>query len=207
MRDFFTQHNKVVVVDTEFTAWEGSYERDWSGENEHREIFQVGAVLVDLVHGEVVREFDRFVYPRINPLLSDYVKHLTGISQKQVDQGVDFCVMYRDFMEFSDHMNICSYGRKENECGDGTVFKENIDLYKLDLSYEQHRFINIAPLFKQAGIDTGHYSSGQLHDCFEINVPGKLHDARHDAMSLAVSLIALREDYVAFRGLPHTQRM
>ena len=30
-----------VLFDTEYTAWEGSHERDWSGEGEHREIIQV----------------------------------------------------------------------------------------------------------------------------------------------------------------------
>ena len=38
---------EVVVFDTEFTAWQGSMERGWSGPGEHKEIVQIGAVLLD----------------------------------------------------------------------------------------------------------------------------------------------------------------
>ena len=32
-----------IIFDTEFTAWEGSMERNWSGENEYRELVQISA--------------------------------------------------------------------------------------------------------------------------------------------------------------------
>ena len=35
-----------IIFDTEFTAWKGSQERDWSGENEERELVQIGALKV-----------------------------------------------------------------------------------------------------------------------------------------------------------------
>ncbi len=36
----------VVVYDLEYTAWEGSLERNWSGPNEDPEIVQIGAVKI-----------------------------------------------------------------------------------------------------------------------------------------------------------------
>ena len=35
-----------IIFDTEFTAWEGSQERKWSGENEFRELVQISAIRV-----------------------------------------------------------------------------------------------------------------------------------------------------------------
>ena len=44
-------HGRVVVFDLEWTAWEGSIQRGWSEDWEHREIVQIGAVLVDALAG------------------------------------------------------------------------------------------------------------------------------------------------------------
>ncbi len=35
---------EVVILDTEYTGWEGSFERNWSGLDEHREIVQIDAI-------------------------------------------------------------------------------------------------------------------------------------------------------------------
>ena len=32
--------DRFVIYDTEYTAWEGSLARNWSGPNEHRELLQ-----------------------------------------------------------------------------------------------------------------------------------------------------------------------
>ena len=39
------------------------------------------AVLLDLANGEVVEEFQQYVLPVECPILSDFCKQLTGISQ------------------------------------------------------------------------------------------------------------------------------
>jgi len=49
---------RFVVFDTEFTAWKGSRERNWSGPNEHREIVQIAAQQVD---GGTLTATDSFV--------------------------------------------------------------------------------------------------------------------------------------------------
>jgi len=38
----------AIVFDTEFTAWQGSMERHWSGPGEFREIVQIGGISVDV---------------------------------------------------------------------------------------------------------------------------------------------------------------
>ena len=50
--------------------------------NYPHEIIEFPAVLVDLTTGERVATFHSFVRPRINPILSDFCKKLTGISQE-----------------------------------------------------------------------------------------------------------------------------
>lgn len=41
------------------------------------------AVLLDVHTGDVVDEFQQYVQPQHNPILSDFCKELTGISQVQ----------------------------------------------------------------------------------------------------------------------------
>ena len=43
------------------------------------------AVLLDLLTGRIVDEFQQYVLPRDNPELSDFCKTLTGISQVSND--------------------------------------------------------------------------------------------------------------------------
>ena len=65
-----------VAVDFEATCIEEN------GPNYPHEIIEFPAVLVDLTTGERVATFHSFVRPRINPVLSDFCKKLTGISQE-----------------------------------------------------------------------------------------------------------------------------
>lgn len=73
----------LVVFDLEFTSWEGTMERRWSGPGEYREVVQIGAVRLetDLRLGEQLNVLCR---PRLNPVLSDYFTRLTGITQSRI---------------------------------------------------------------------------------------------------------------------------
>ncbi|MNT93132.1 sporulation inhibitor KapD [compost metagenome] len=49
------------------------------------ETIEIGLVVIDLETLEVVDKFQRFVRPRINPILTDFCKQLTSIQQADVD--------------------------------------------------------------------------------------------------------------------------
>ncbi len=91
----------IVVVDTEFTAWEGSVARGWSGPQERREIVQIGAVRLDAALRET-GHLTVLVRPRHNALLSEYFVGLTGIEQDRLDRdGLPFAVAYRTLARFA----------------------------------------------------------------------------------------------------------
>ena len=64
-----------IVFDLEFTSWEGSMQRNWSGENEYKEIVQIAAIKV--TDGKISDKLNILVKPNINPNLSDYFQKLT----------------------------------------------------------------------------------------------------------------------------------
>ena len=51
------------------------------------ETIEIGLVVIDLETLEIVDEFQRFVRPQINPLLTDFCKELTSIQQADVDSA------------------------------------------------------------------------------------------------------------------------
>ena len=60
----------LIVMDLEWTAWEGARQRTWSGPGEEMEVVQIGAVrLADTPGLEELGAFEILVRPRINPTL------------------------------------------------------------------------------------------------------------------------------------------
>ncbi|WP_348970945.1 3'-5' exonuclease [Pseudomonas atacamensis] len=51
------------------------------------EAIEIGLVVIDLETLEIVDEFQRFVRPQINPVLTDFCKQLTSIQQADVDNA------------------------------------------------------------------------------------------------------------------------
>ncbi|WP_460146729.1 exonuclease domain-containing protein [Pseudomonas sp. S2_A02] len=65
------------------------------------ETIEIGLVVIDLETLEIVDEFQRFVRPQINPILTDFCKQLTSIQQADVDVDVDVdgALTYREVGE------------------------------------------------------------------------------------------------------------
>eukprot|EP01052_Picozoa_sp_SAG31_P000560 SAG31_NODE_16_length_36206_cov_27.355728_29_plen_221_part_00 len=103
---------EFVLWDTEFTAWEGSWKRGWSEDWEHREIICIAAIRVrwDAVDNggggggtkpalRPLGRFSLFVRPHVNAELSDYITALTGITQADVDGGVELVPALESFRQ------------------------------------------------------------------------------------------------------------
>ena len=91
----------VVIFDTEFTAWPDSKTTNWSGENEWREIVQIGAVRIDPVSLQELGSFSMLALPMRNPILSDYFVKLTGIRQVDLDMAAkQYRQVLADFAKF-----------------------------------------------------------------------------------------------------------
>jgi DNA polymerase III epsilon subunit-like protein len=182
-----TDTGEIVLYDTEFTAWEGSQERDWAGPDEFREIIQIGAVRVDPGRdfAEITR-FARVVRPWRYPVLSDYVTALTGITNATVaSEGVSFADAYRAFEEFTDGRHCYAFGF------DYKVLCENCGLNVISAP-QTDRFHNLRPFLGR--LDTGlpALATGDLPAYLGIDNPGDPHSAIDDAAALAMSLGELR---------------
>jgi inhibitor of KinA sporulation pathway (predicted exonuclease) len=176
--------DRFVLFDTEYTSWEGAKERNWSGPGEHREIIQIGALIVG---PELKQEDEYMVYvlPQKNPKLSDFIVQLTGITQETIDaNGKDFPVALQEFDSWTRGLPLWSHGN------DLTVVKENCELVGIPDPFTERVWGDTRELFRARGIEVEKYSSGTILGAFGKTPPLRAHDAVNDMKNL---LLALRE--------------
>ncbi|NWH08320.1 MAG: exonuclease domain-containing protein [Alphaproteobacteria bacterium] len=178
----------LVIFDTEFTAWEGSVARGWSGPGEHREIVQIGAIRLCYPHLEEQESFEILIRPRINSVLSDYFVALTGITNERLTQeAVDFADAAKRFLKFLGSSPYMCFGR------DDRIMAENAALYGL---HEEIRFpeaSDIALWMMRAGLDVRGLNSCNLARAAGAKFDGRPHWAIDDARSIAAAMRALKE--------------
>jgi len=100
-----------IIFDLEASCWLG---RPPHGVNE---IIEIGAVKVN-EYGEVTDVFSKFVKPLVNPVLSDFCKKLTSITQQDIDKAKMYPYVCQDFMDWIDlEEDYClvSWGKYDKE--------------------------------------------------------------------------------------------
>lgn len=77
------------------------------------EIIEIGAVLVERDTLQAIDEFQTFIKPTKNPILTDFCKQLTSITQKDVDSAPIFPIAITEFktwLDKYDNFAFCSWG-------------------------------------------------------------------------------------------------
>ncbi len=177
---------RAVIFDLEFTAWEGSVAHRWSRPGEFTELVQVGALKVDAASFEVEGELDVLVRPRLNPVLSEYLVKLTGISNEELaSRGVDFADAYDRFIRFADGAVIAAFGR------DDLIFEFNLALYGMRGAPPLPRYINVVPWLIENGIDPKGRNACDVGPLAGVAFEGQKHNALADSRSVLSGIKAL----------------
>jgi inhibitor of KinA sporulation pathway (predicted exonuclease) len=180
----------LAILDLEYTSWEGARERAWSGPGEHREIVEIGLLLV---RGETLEEItglSMLVRPRRNPLLSAYFRDLTGITQSAIDLAPDFATaaalldrLLTGGLRDSREPHIWSFGE------DGEILAENYGLNDLPAAIAPGCFRNIRPALTTAlGLPARGVDSGELPKALGLEGFGPAHRALDDCRAIAAAL-------------------
>jgi DNA polymerase III epsilon subunit-like protein len=178
----FLDAPEIIVLDTEFTTWDGAHEANWAEPWQHRELVQIAAVKLALPGFEETACFETLVRPKVNPELSDCFVRLTGIGREDVaGRGLDFTEAQADFLDFCGSAPLLCYGR------DQEAFAETARVQGAELLFLEP-FINAHPLIRDAGVDTAGHTSGTIHRALGLSMDGHVHNALFDARSLAAAL-------------------
>ena len=177
----------VVIFDLEWTAWDGSRERNWSGPNEEREIVEIGAVKLDAEDGfRKMVSFENLVRPKRNPIVSTYFTELTGITQTLIDNEAmpfrESIALFEAFVGY-DGAPILSFSQ------DAEVLRHNCALNDLPCPFPDSQFHNIVPaVAAAAGREPGSFSTSDLPEIFGFPPPTDAHRALGDSLCIAETL-------------------
>ena len=123
-----TNRGAFLVVDLECTCWEGVPE-------EPKETIEIGAVVYVVGQG-IVGEFQRFVRPKLHPVLSEFCKRLTTIAQGQVDAAAGFVEVFPDFVAWSrgyPEAVVCSWGHFDDR-----QLRKDCELHGIAYPFSEH---------------------------------------------------------------------
>ena len=182
---------RPVIFDLEFTAWEGSMARGWSTPGEYKEVVQIGAVALDPETFHVTDTLDLLVRPRVNPVPSEYLVALTGITPARLaDLGLDFATAYRLFLDFAIHHGgpgapCWAYGR------DDAIFAANLELYVWKTTARLPDYHDVRPWFAEHGVDLTGKRACDVAEAAGVTFSGHKHDALDDARGVAAGMAAL----------------
>lgn len=173
-----------VVYDLEVTSWEGAMQRGWGGPGEFPEIIQIGAVKLSRAEGHAeLDSLKLYVRPVRNPVLSDYIVDLTGITQADIDtKGIPFAQAVADFQRFS------SGGRAVSNGVDDQWIAANCALHGLTNPFPAADLVNIGPSLKQILGWSGQVFSSDLPTLIGAANTGRAHDGVADARAIALVL-------------------
>lgn len=184
---------EVVVFDTEFTAWAGSMARAWSGPGEHKEIIQIGAVILDAQSLEERRAFSVLIRPVLNPVLSQYLVDLTGITNERMQaEGIDFATGVTRFVELAGPRPLHAYGR------DDRIIAANAERLGKPKLWPNLPTTNLKEWLLKVGIPLAGVHSGNLAAHVGATSQGVAHDALVDSRSLAEAV-----RYLIAKGAPN----
>lgn len=164
-----------IVFDLELTCWEG----DPAGRMQ--EIIEIGAYKVDSWR-HTRSKFNRFIKPKVYPILSPFCVQLTSITQADIDKARDFKTVLQEFhnwceLDIEPHHFIAWGGH------DLQYLIDNCKLHKLDFEWTQpytdlkKKYQRIKKLYEPKGLKHATESEG-----WEFN--GIQHRAIDDAFNL-----------------------
>jgi len=181
----YPQIREAVVFDLEYTAWPHSMARRWLDPGEFREVIQIGAVKLDAGDWRETASLALLIRPRINPVLSDFIQDLTGVTNTAIaENGIDFAQAHARFLEFAQGAPLISFGR------DDLVLMENARLYGLRAPpLPPH--INIGIWLYGNGVDPRGFHACDVARLAGVPFEGHAHDALYDARSVAAGIRAL----------------
>ena len=187
--------NYFAIIDTEYTSWKGSLERDWKLSWEKREIVNIGFVKFDKdFKKKNLNEKNLFFKPFSNKRLSIYFQKLSKISQKKISSKKN--ISERDIIFIDNYFKDIKYIFC---CGtDKEVIIENIKMFNNALIKASflNKIIDIKPyLAKLLGLKENKIISSNLPKIVSLKKTKlKKHDALNDAKATFFSLQKLKLD-------------
>jgi inhibitor of KinA sporulation pathway (predicted exonuclease) len=179
VNDVYQKYDYFLVIDLEATCCNQK-----SIPSHEMEIIEIGAVMVNEKHLDVVAEFQTFIQPVRHPILTNFCTELTSITQDLVNSAPSFGEAIASLREWlGDYNNVvfCSWGDFDRK-----QFILDESYHQIELPYpipKQH--LNFKQLFTDnQGLKKKFGMKGAL-ELAEIQLVGTHHRGIDDARNIA----------------------
>lgn len=171
----------LAIVDFEATCWEDSKDH---------EIIEFPTVIVNLEDLKIVDKFQVFVKPKHNPTVSAFCHGLTGITQEQVNNGVELAValkQHQKFMSKYEDSIIVTCGVWDLE----EMLPRDAKRCSIKLPTMYRRYINVKDIYKSMhNLNRAPGMTGMLAE-LNLELEGRHHSGLDDSINIARICIEL----------------
>lgn len=167
----------LSIVDFEATCCDkGSFPR------EEMEIIEIGSVMVEAATGNLLSEFCTFIRPRRHPVLTDFCKELTTITQADVDAAPLFPEALAAFSAWLGSFGkpmFCSWGDYDRK-----QLEKDCTFHGVEYPFSQgHR--NLKAEFSESIGSKKRFGLGQAINRLGLSFAGTAHRGIDDAKNIA----------------------
>jgi inhibitor of KinA sporulation pathway (predicted exonuclease) len=165
-----------LIVDLEATCSE-----DGAVPREEMEIIEIGAVMLNRSTWQIDEEFQQFIKPVRNPVLTQFCIQLTTIKQEDVEKAPTYpeaMASFRDWLGDKKYI-FCSWGDYDRK-----QFIQDCEFHQVAYPFSSEH-INIKKLFSEySGVSKGYGMAGALSK-LGISLLGTHHRGIDDARNIA----------------------
>ncbi len=166
-----------LIVDLEATCAD-----DHSFPRHKMEIIEIGAVMLNSKTLQIESEYQSFIKPILHPLLTDFCKSLTSISQKNVDTAPQFATVLQDFQAWFDPFGsylFCSWGDYDKH-----QFKQDCQLHQVGYPFPAGH-LNLKKAFSVSLLSKRRFGMAEALHKLGIPLEGAHHRGIDDAKNIA----------------------
>ena len=175
----FDKYNHILVVDLEATCC------DLQTILRHQmETIEIGAVMIDRETLSIVDEFQTFIKPRRHPILTDFCRQLTSITQAQVDTAPTFAEainLWQPWLMQFDRTIFGSWGDYDRK-----QFQQDSKHHQIDLPYPvSSNHVNLKEQFSITQKLNRRYGMAQALNLAGVELVGTHHRGIDDARNIS----------------------
>ncbi|MGC7872074.1 3'-5' exonuclease KapD [Desulfosporosinus sp. SYSU MS00001] len=175
-----------LVVDFEFTMWAYGNPRVW-----FPEIIEVGAIVVDHKGNPMGLPYSAFTKPRLWPRITDECFGITGIRQKDIEDGIPLeNALYKlQNMAKSENITLVAWGNEDRK-----VLSRVCEKYGLSYPFTYENYVDLALSYRNHQNLKNHASLKRAIESSEIEMSGIQHSAMDDAINAALVMKKMISD-------------
>lgn len=199
MKVSLEKYSYFLVVDLEATCCDKQ-----TVKLHEMEIIEIGAVIADQKALNIIDEFQTFVRPVRNPVLTDFCKKLTSITQADVDTAPTYPEAIGTFKKWLNQYSgfiFCSWGDY-----DKGQFEQDCRFHRLPYPFDV-KHLNIKKLFSERNGLKRKFAMAEALEIAGLTLNGTYHRGIDDARNIARLIpFAMGRDKLKFDNLPKRKR-